>query len=333
MRARIVLAASLSLSVVLGACAEVGPAWTPIDTHGVAPRWGHVALVDVTRDRMLVLGGENDFGPQSDVLALDLATLAWSTVPTTNRPSARTDFAAALDTPRDRVIVVGGRQGLAMSTGEIWALDLTTLAWSPLPGGPAARHDVSAVTDGAHLWVFGGAGDFLQSLDDLWELDLATDTWRLLPAPGDHPSARTSYAFAVWQGSLWMRGGHDAVTAYHDTWRYHLDTERWERVAASGDTVAGAHFGHALDPTCGQLLMTGGDNLDNFDTSFTDALVLGDAARIVRVPASGMPTPRDHPSLVVDDARRRMILFGGGAVGDGLGTRNDAWTRPLGACP
>lgn len=323
----------LGLALLLAACAEQGPPWTRIDTTGVAPRWGHVALVDVARDRMLVLGGENDLGPQGDVLALDLATLAWSVVPTTDRPSARTDFAAVLDAPRDRVVIVGGRQGLALSTDEIWALDLASGAWTQLGSGPIARHDVSAVTDGAHLWVFGGAGDFLQSLEDLWELDLATDTWRQMPSPGAHPSARTSYAFAVWSGSLWLHGGHDAVTAFHDSWRYGLDTERWEPLAPSGDTVAGAHFGHALDPRCGALLMTGGDNLDDFDVSFTDALVLGAAPRIARVPASLMPTPRDHPSLVVDDARRRMILFGGGTAGDGLGTLSDAWTRPLGDCP
>ena len=326
-------AAAILGFVVLVACAEQGPSWTRIDTTGVAARWGHVAIVDVARDRMLVFGGENDFGPQQDVAAMDLTTLAWSIVPTTNRPSPRTDFAAALDAPRNRVIVVGGRVGLAASTGEIWALDLGTLAWSPLPAGPPPRHDVSAVTDGVHLWVFGGAGDFLQSLDDLWELDLATDTWRQMPAPGDHPIARTSYAFALHGGSLWMRGGHDAVTAYHDAWRYHLDTERWERLAPSGDTVAGAHFGHAHDPTCGTLITTGGDNLDNFDVSFNDALVLSDMPRIVHMPSTVMPTPRDHPSLVVDDARRRLILFGGGTVGDGLGTLNDAWTRPIGDCP
>ena len=325
--------AILFVTMLLG-CAERGPSWTRIDTTGVAPRWGHVAVLDRMRDRMIVLGGENDFGPQSsNVIALDLATLAWSTVPTTQAPSSRTDFGAALDASRDRVIVVGGRVGLALSTGEIWQLDLVTNVWSRLPDGPTPRHDVSAVTDGARLWVFGGAGDFLQSLDDLWELDLATDTWRLLPAPGDHPIARTSYALAVFHGSLWLHGGHDAVSAYHDSWRYHLDTERWERLAPSGDTIAGAHFGHALDPTCGTQVTTAGDNLDNFDVSFTDALVLSDTPRIVHLPASTMPTPRDHPSLVVDDARRRLILFGGGTVGDGLGTLNDAWTRPIESCP
>jgi hypothetical protein len=317
------------------ACSDFGTPWQPIDTAGVTPRWGHVALHDRARDRMLVLGGETeDDGPIGDVLALDLATLAWSPVATTSAPEPRTDFAALIDAPRDRVIVIGGRRGLATSVPDVSALDLGSGAWSTLPTGPSARHDVSAVTDGVHAWIFGGAGDFLQSLDDLWELDLASDAWRLLPAGTTHPSARTSYAIALADGAIWIHGGHDATTPMHDTWRYLLDEGRWERVEPAGNTVAAAHFGFGYDPHCNALVTTGGDDLDQFDVSFTDALVLDPAApRFERMHASVMPPPRDHASLMIDEARRRMILFGGGRAGDGLGTRSDAWMRALDECP
>ena len=326
---------SLVLLVTLVACTEVGAPWHPIDTAGVAPRWGHVALLDAARDRMLVVGGEiEDGGPLGDVLALDLSSLVWSHVTTTHAPEPRTDFAAVIDVTRDRLIVIGGRRGLATSVADVSALDLTTNTWSTLPSGPSPRHDISAVTDGAHLWTFGGAGDFLQSLDDLWELDLETAAWRKLPTSSAHPIARTSYAIALAHGAIWIHGGHDATTAMHDTWRYLLAEQRWERVDAIGNSVAAAHFGFGYDAHCDALLMTGGDNLDNFDVSFTDALLLGAAPpRFERVPASAMPPPRDHPSLMLDPARRRMILFGGGRAGDGVGTRSDAWMRALDECP
>ncbi len=330
MRRRLVTLGALSLTL---ACGEVGPSWAPIATDGVAPRWGHVALVDVARDRMIVVGGENGNVALDDVLVLDLGTLAWSHLAVANSPRARTDFAAAIDASRDRLITVGGRSGLATSIADVWSLDLATNRWSPLPNGPSARHDVSAVTDGAHLWVFGGAGELLQSLDDLWELDLATDAWRLLPAPGDHPAARTSVAFAFFDGALWMHGGHDALTAYHDSWRYVLTDQRWERLSPPGNTAAAAHFGQAFDVQCAMLVMSGGDNLDNFDVGFTDGFLLGATPRFVRLPASVQPPPRDHASLIVDPVRHRLVLYGGGANGDGLGTLGDAWIRPLDACP
>jgi hypothetical protein len=326
---------ALAVVLLLTACSEVGAPWQPIDTSGIAPRWGHVALHDRARDRMVVLGGETeDDGALGDVLALDLRAFAWSHLTTTNEPEPRTDFAAFIDETRDRVIVIGGRRGLATSVSDVSALDLTTGAWSTLPIGPSPRHDISAVTDGVHAWIFGGAGDFLQSLDDLWELDLATNAWRVLPQGSTHPSARTSYAIAIADGVIWIHGGHDATTPMHDTWRYLLAESRWEHVDAPGNTAAAAHFGFGYDPHCNTIVMTGGDNLDQFDVSFTDALVIDPTApRFERIHASVMPPPRDHASLMIDEGRRRMIVFGGGRAGDGLGTRNDAWMRVLDECP
>lgn len=325
--------ALLVSALAIAGCAEEGPPWARAGSGSPQPRWGQVGLVDASRDVMWVLGGENDRGALDEVLALDLQTLAWSEVATTGTPPARTDFAALVDVDRDRIVTIGGRQGLTGSIEGVWALDLDTLQWTALPEGPEARHDVAAATDGARAWVFGGAGEFLQSLGDLWELDLATDTWRELPRAGDAPSARTSYALAYHDGALWLYGGHDALTAYHDAFRYDLTAERWERLSVAGAASAGAHFGQALDAECGRVILSGGDNLDNFNVAFTEALVLGAAPRFVRLPASVLPPPLDHPSLALDSVRRRLILFGGGTAGDGLGTRGELWIRELEPCP
>ena len=309
------------------------PPWTRIDTSGVAGRWGHVAVYDGARDRLLTFGGENAAGQLDETLALDLSTRRFARLPTTGTPSPRTDLAGVLDAPRDRLVVVGGRQGLATSIGEVWALDLPTGAWRRLPDGPSPRHDISAATDGQRAWIFGGAGELFQSLDDLWELDLATDAWRLLPGDGDRPSARTSGAIAFHDGAVIVDGGHDVAMVHNDAWRYDLAARRWSRLRPSGSSVAGAHFGVAFDAGCAALYLSGGDNLDNFDVSFTDALVLGAAPRFARVPTSKLPPVRDHPSLVLDSRRRTLVLYGGGRLGDGLPTLDDAWAYALAGCP
>jgi len=327
------IVAGLLISVSVAGC-EQGPPWQEIADRAIPARWGHAAVYDAKRDRMLVFAGQGADGKQrNDVWALDLASLQWQPVATTVGPAPRSDLAAVLDPLGDRLIAVDGREGLLTSISETWALDLTTNVWSQLPTAPPARHDVPAATDGQHAWVFGGAGDFLQSLDDLWELDFATSTWTQLPDDGVRPIARGSSSFAYWNGALYLYGGHDVAFVRRDAWRYDLTLQQWRPLKFSGSSVAGAHFGYAFDPVCQALVLVGGDNLDNYDTSLSDGLVLGGPARMSKVVASPNPHPRDHPSLIIDEARHRLVLFGGGSIGDGLGTLGDGWTFQLDACP
>jgi hypothetical protein len=308
-----------------------GPAWHAISTGAVPPRWGQVAVWDRMRDRMVVFGGDGA-KQRNDMWALDLAKYEWTEIAQSG-PGPRTDLAAVMDVPRDRMIIIGGRVGFATSIDEVWAFSFVASTWAKLPSGPPARHDVPATTDGTKMWVFGGAGAFLQSLDDLWELDLATDTWRQMPDTGVRPSARTSGAFEFIDGSLYAVGGHDATSTKRDAWRYELAAGRWSKLDASGDLIGGAHFGHALDEKCGAIVLSGGDNLDNYDTSFTDELLVRGTARYQTIATSTLPPARDHPSMIFDGVRRRLILYGGGSLGDGVGVLNDAWFLPLGDCP
>ena len=315
-----------------GALDPNAPAWRPIRADGIDPRWGQVAAYDARRDRMVVFGGDGtSSGQTNELLALDLGTLEWSKLPEGNAPGPRTDLAGVIDDLRDRFVIVGGRVGFASSIDEAWAYSFASSTWQRLPSGPPARHDVPGATDGTRMWVFGGAGEFLQSLDDLWELDFATDTWRELPDDGVRPSARTSGALVYWSGALYAVGGHDATSVQRDAWRYDLAAQRWTKLDASGAPLAWAHFGWTLDRDCGRVLLSGGDNLDNADVGYTDAFDLG-APAYALVPTSNVPTPRDHPSMILDRARRRLVLYGGGTLGDGLGTLGDAWMLDLGAC-
>ncbi len=332
-RLALFFAVVLAALVVLHACGLPADA-PPWEEAGVGPpeRWGHVAVFDERRDRMLIFGGEQARGQLDDVWALDLGTLQWSEVATSGAPGPRSDMMSVLDVARDRWLMVGGRVGLASSIDEVWSLDLATNQWSELPAAPVARHDIASATDGSRAWFFGGAGDLFQSLDDLWELDLATDEWTLLPAGEPHPIARTSYGIAYRDGFVYLHGGHDVARVFRDTWRYDLANARWEQLEVSGAPAANAHFAQAVDEACGALYLTGGDNLDNFVVGTTDALVLGDRPRFTRLRASALPYPRDHASLALDGSHR-LILFGGGSLGDGLDTFEDTWTYAIEGCP
>lgn len=308
-----------------------GPTWTRIDTAGLSPRWGQVAVRDARRDRMVVFGGDGTTVGQTNALvAMDLGTLQWTTLPESNAPGPRTDLAGIYDETRDRLVIVGGRVGFASSIDEVWAYSMQSASWTQLPSGPPARHDVPGTTDGTHAWVFGGAGAFLQSLDDLWQLDLATDTWQRMPDDGTRPSARTSGALVYYSGALYLSGGHDATAVQRDSWRYDLAAQTWTKLEPSGDFIAGAHFGYAMDAQCATLRISQGDNLDNYDTAYTVGLDVSGPPRFSLLETSNLPPARDHASMIFDATRRRLVLYGGGTLGDGLGTLGDAWFLDLG---
>jgi len=321
-------------ALALAACASPttpgAPAWQRVSIAGITGRWGMTSQYDAARDEMIVFGGENAAGQLGELLVLHLDRQTWerSVAPI----SPRTDLASALDTLNDRLVLIGGRQGLATSIPDIAALDLATGEWQTLPQGPPARHDVAAASDGAHAWVFGGAGAFLQSLDDLWQLDFATDTWSQLPQPGARPPARGSNALAYRDGAIYLVGGHDVSAVQRDAWRYDLATQQWTQLAYTSAPPAWAHFGYANDAMCGRLALEAGDNLDNEDTALATTFGF-DSAAFARLATSNLPPPRDHPTMIVDAARRQLVLFGGGQLGDGLGTLADAWTLALGDCP
>lgn len=324
MRALLILIVGCTSPTTPGA-----PAWEPVAVD-VAPRWGHTAQYDASRDAMFVLGGENATGQLAELLTFHVATGGWERLDTSDVVSKRTDLASAIDTLNDRIIFIGGRVGLATSIGDVVAY--RDGQWQTLPTGPAPRHDVVAASDGARAWIFGGAGEFLQSLDDLWQLDFATDTWTELPANGPRPSARAANAIAYHEGAVYVVGGHDVSTVKRDVWRYDLAAQHWTQIAITSAPPAWSHFGFATDVRCGKLVLVGGDNLDNLDTSLATAFDFASGA-FARLPTSTLPRPRDHPSLIVDTSRHQLVLFGGGTLGDGLGTLDDAWSLALEDCP
>ena len=320
--------------VLLGSCSSGldpdAPPWSPVVATGPGARWGHAAVLDPAHRRMLVFAGQSAGGELADLWALDLGTDTWTELATSGGPATRVNPAAVVDPVRQRMIVFGGRTGATTTFDDVWALDLGTLQWSPLPKGPGPRQRPHYATDGRRAWFYGGEG-FLSVFGDLWQYDFASDTWTALPNAGDAPSARTCGAMTVSGNRLIVHGGHDLAVVRDGTWQYDLDAQVWSQVSTEGGTAAGAHWAYALDSDCDTLYLAGGDHLDNYDTAFTDLLPLR-TLQFSKLHTSSLPPPRDHATLVFDPANRRLVLYGG-SLGDGQSFLGDAWTFSLAACP
>src|SRR5262245_29589831 len=167
------------------------PTWLQILPAGSppAPRVGHAAVYDPVRQRMIVIGGDNNGIYNNEVWELTLSgEPAWNQLTVQGSPNPRAYHSAIYDPDGDRIVMFGGNDAVTGVTRETWVLSLAgTPTWSLMaPSGPLpfARRKHGAVHDpvGHRMLLFGGeAGD---SFEDTWSLTLgAIPAWTLL-----HPS-------------------------------------------------------------------------------------------------------------------------------------------------
>lgn len=114
------------------------PAWSLLTVSGTPPsgRYYHVAIYDSLRDRMVVFGGDDGSGGPllNDVWTLSFggATPTWAPLlPGGSPPSGRRYSSAIYDPVRDRMVIFGGFDVVALN--DTWALSLSgTVEWVEL---------------------------------------------------------------------------------------------------------------------------------------------------------------------------------------------------------
>ena len=241
-------------------------AWTRMQATGTPPsvRWGHTAVYDPVRDRMIVFGGEA-FADLSDLWELTLSPapawhpLAASGIP----PAALSQHSAIYDPVGDRMLLFGGISG--GYSADVWELSLASSpVWRLLPvSGPSPRAGHTAIYDpaAARMIVFGGFNG--SALGDLWQLELAgTPRWEPLTSVGTPPAGRQYHA-AVYdarrQRMLLLAGFASNDRIFDDLFELSLvGTPQWKPLAPSNPPLR--HYGHAAiyDPVHDGLWTYGG---------------------------------------------------------------------------
>ncbi|HET7225819.1 MAG TPA: kelch repeat-containing protein [Candidatus Eisenbacteria bacterium] len=314
-------------------------AWTRIDAPSQpTQRWGHSAIYDPARARMIVFGGTTDGrGLSGEIWGLSLSGApSWTNLTPDTPHHRRRGDSAVYDAARHRVVVFGGYdQGFF---NDVWLLSLGERpVWALLhPSGtaPSPRSGHAAIYDPVRdrMLVFGGQTSPFDESNDVWALSFASEpTWIQLTPAGAAPPPRTEHTgiYDAANDRMVVFGGV-GLSYFGDVWALSLSGEpAWTQLAPAG-TPPAARFEHTAiyDSVRGRMVMFGGLDGSYFHNDVW-ALSLGSSpAWTLLSPAGPAPPVRAGHQAIYDPIRDRMVM-GGGFSYSGSGPGSDVWSLSL----
>ncbi len=301
--------------------AASGPAgaWSELTSADAqpAPRSGATMVYDANGDSLILFGGwdvDTDF---NDTWLYDPAEGAWTDLALAGSiPAPRALYQMAFDMAQGVAVLFGGTSD-AGRYGDTWVFDPMTAAWSEVAAGEVAPEPRSAgamvYDEEAQLIVmFGGVGD-AGRFDDTWIFDTVAATWAMVGPSEPVPSARSGHAMAYdgFSGQIVLFGGYDGSNLLDDTWVFDLATNTWTEVSPAGEApIARGNHCMAYDPYSGFIYLFGGsDGAEMLNDLWAYDLVANVWTEVTLI--GTLPVGREQHTLVYDQGRGRLLLFGG----------------------
>ena len=254
-----------------------GGEWQPLAPGGVAPQvYGHSAIYDARRDRMIVFGGRTTaytgyFSNAVDALSLGAAP-AWTRMAVAGvPPSARDAHTAIYDPLRDRMVVYGGQDDAhTEQQGDVWDLALGDApAWEYLapvnaPLRPRREHVAVYDADDDRMVVFGGYGG--ETWNDAgalgWGQGTTAGAWAVHPERGGD----TGEVTLELDGCAFVAGMHVGLGT---TGGVALDANTVRAIAGGSATVATFNLAAASHGVYDVVVTAPGGPTRTFPAAFT----------------------------------------------------------------
>ena len=279
--------------------------------------------------------------PSTPVPTQVAAGTGWTRLAATGEgPKARADHSAIYDPVKNRLVVFGGR-GPGGALGDTWILDLGTNAWREVKGdGPPARFGHGAVYDPAsrRLIVIMGQGTIFYN--DVWGFDLDKEVWNAVKGNrnmADAPRTRYGQSAALdGKGRVIVSHGFSDQGRFDDTWAFDLATATWADITPTSGQKPLKRCLHELvySAASDTLYLFGGCSSGFGPCPQGDLWALDLKTNTWRELGQGTnkPSPRSNPTLSIDSAGKRLLLFGGKTTAASAETwsydlTGAAWTR------
>jgi hypothetical protein len=319
-------------------------AQSPAGNVSPDPRRMHAMAWDPRRERVVVVSGVNEepcatlgcvHGALADTWEWD--GLAWRRFANVTQPTDSPNVeSAAWSDALNQIIMVGSNNGTIFRFDERWK-----------GGGTFTPIEARLSTNGAGVLVFGGASGGTENASTAFA---QADPGNFLPqlcflgGCPPPPPARAMHAMAESPlGGPFLFGGTPDVQSpffnpvgFGDSWRFGPSGWAQECIGCVGDVTAPQdRFNHAmaLDGARGQVVLFGGNTNDQpmpiGETWEWNGTSWTNRSGGVSGP---QPSERSEHTMVFDEARERVIMFGGQNTGFfgvdcGLGepTCKDTW--------
>ncbi len=226
---------------------------------------------------------------------------------------------------------------------ELWSYDLGCQSWSRSTGlgAPGRRGLYAATLDEKRqriLLVGGRKNDHgYELLNDLWSFDLIAQKWTQLGPSGSPPKKRQSHrvVYDPTGDRLLLFGGNGATlfggNVLGDTWELSFASGgdgAWQELKPAQHPSARQDVGTAFDASRGLWLVFGGAfDFSNYSDEVWAFELSKNEWHLVDM-SGGRPTKRFWATLVRDEPRDRILLFGGHDDGP-IGLVNDSWSLAL----
>jgi hypothetical protein len=236
-------------------------------------------------------------------------------------PGLRRHIKLAYDIGRDRMVMYGGYDDTGLDIkSDTWEWDGRQWLGIDTPGpGPRSSYSLAYDPQRKKVILFGGVSPE-GARADTWTWD--GTTWVRIADGGPSPRGEAGVVFDRSSGRLLLSGGmaygvrtlangrntlvlqRDQMP--HDTWT--LEGATWQRVSEEG----GAYMAPlAADPRTGAPLRIAGESEDG---KYHGALWRWSRSTWRAVAGAEIPA-RHGPAVALDSKRKRLVVFGGSAVG------------------